>query len=73
VKNRKITKENTELYIEKIILRLAFLKIFINPQIAHLQFARATAKIENCKGAIFLPNPQFQYIFEKIKQGIIND
>jgi hypothetical protein len=24
-----------------------------NPQIAHLQFARATAQIQNCKRAIF--------------------
>jgi len=26
-----------------------------NPQIAHLQFARANAQIQNCKRAIFLP------------------
>jgi hypothetical protein len=39
----------------KILLANRKIKESANPQIAHLQFARASTKIENCKRAIFLP------------------
>ena len=41
-----------------------------DPQIAHLQFTQAYAQIQNCKRAIFLPNPQIQYIFEETKKDL---
>jgi hypothetical protein len=39
----------------KILLANRKIKESANTQIAHLQFARASTKIENCKRAIFLP------------------
>ena len=54
----------------KILLANRKIEENTSPQIAHLQFERPNDQNQNCKRAIFLPNPQFQYIFEEIIKGI---